>query len=231
MAKPVHDIDAHLGDFYTEVDQDVTRVHAYWKLLLQLFGTRESVDALNRAAGFAIRAIQDSLTDSVLLRITKLTDPATSQGGRFENLSLANLIDKLPADADSALINTLRHQLQQIQDATDAFRVIRHKRLAHRDSTYVIDPMHVLPGLSKQKIDVTLELFRNFMHEIQRYYGYEGTVYHLVELGRDGDHLIFHLLCGSKFIELHEAMSLGELTDSEVRQRVKELPKRNESAV
>lgn len=225
MPNPVDDIHAHLGDVYTEIDQDVTRVHAYWKLLLQLFGTRESVDTLNRAAGFAIRVIQDSLTDSVLLRITKLTDPASSQSGKFENLSFANLIQKLPRDADASLLDSLRDKLTLIQGATEDFRAIRHKRLAHRDSAYAIDPTQVLPGIGKKAIEETLELFRDFMHEIQRFYGYEGAVYHLVKLGRDGDHLIFHLMCGSQFIDLHEAKSLGKLTDAEIGQTIKQLPK------
>jgi hypothetical protein len=230
MANPVDDIHAYLGGVYTEIDQDVVRVHAYWKLLLQLFGTRESVDALNHAAGFAIRAIQDSLTDSLFLRITKLTDPATAQGDRFENLSFANLIRKLPGDAGSSLLDSLRRHVETIQAATADFRVIRHKRLAHRDAAYAIDPNQVLPGISRQTIEHTLELFRNFMHEIQRRYGYEGTVYHLVELGRDGDHLIFHLTCGSKFLELHEAKCRGNLTDAEIGQALKQLPNREGDA-
>lgn len=228
MARTIADLHNHLGPVYVEVDQDVTRVHAYWKLVTQLFGSRESVAILNNAAGFAIRAIQDSLIDSVILRITKLTDPA--QAGRFQNLSLEHLIGKLPDDADAELLDRLRTQLDIIQSSTKEFRLIRHKRLAHRDTAYAINSDQVLPGIPLKSIDDSLERIRDFMHEIQRYYGFAGTVYHMVELGRDGDHLLFHLLCGKRFIELHENAQLGKLTKDDVFQRIKELPKREPNA-
>jgi len=230
MAKTIADFHNQLGPVYVEVDQDVTRVHAYWKLVTQLFGSRESVAILNNAAGFAIRAIQDSLIDSVILRITKVTDPAQTQGGKFQNLSLEHLIGRLPDDADAALLDRLRTQLKIIQSSTKDFRLIRHKRLAHRDAAYAIDSDQILPGIPRKSIDDSLERIRDFMHEIQRHYGFEGTVYHMVELGRDGDHLLFHLLCGNRFIELHEDAQLGKLTKDEVFQRIQELPKRERNA-
>jgi hypothetical protein len=231
MTTAVDDLHNHLGPVYVEIDQDVTRVHAYWKLIAQLFGSQESVDILNRAAGFAIRAMQDALTDSIILRITKLTDPASSQGGRFQNLSLENLINNLPSDADASLIDALRTQLQHIQSATENFRLVRHKRLAHRDTAYAIDSTQALPGVPRQSIEDSFELIRNFMHEIQGFYGFERTAYPLVELGRDGDHLLFHLLCGDKFLDLHENAQLGKLTDAEIIRKIKELPKREARSV
>lgn len=227
MARTIADLDNHLGPVYVEVDQDVTRVHACWKLVTQLFGSQESVAILNNAAGFAIRAIQDSLIDSVILRITKLTDPA--QAGRFQNLSLEYLIGKLPADAD-ALLDRLRTQLENIRKSTDEVRLIRDKRLAHRDTAYAIDSDQILPGITRKSIDDSLQRIRDFMHEIQRYYEFEGTVYDMVELGRDGDHLLFHLLCGKRFIELHEDAQLGKLTKDDVFQKIQELPKREPNA-
>jgi hypothetical protein len=226
MARTIADFHNHLGPIYVEIDQDVTRVHAYWKLVTQLFGSQESVAILNNAAGFAIRAIQDCLIDSVILRITKLTDPAQAQRGQFPNLSFEYLIGKLPYDADAALRKRLRKQLNIIRKSTDNFRLIRDKRLAHRDTAYAIDSDQILPGITRKSIDDPLQRIRDFMHEIQRYYEFEGTVYQMVELGRDGDHLLFHLLCGKRFIELHEDVQLGKLTKDDGFQRIQELPKR-----
>jgi len=226
----IDDLHEHLGPVYVEIDQDVRRVHACWKLFTQLFGSQESVDILNNAAGFAIRAIQDCLIESVVLRITKLTDPAQSQGGRFQNLSLAKLIECLPTDAAATLGAPLRVQLQSIKSSTEDIRRFRDKRLAHRNTAYVIKPNQILPGIARKSIDDSLQLIRDFLHEIQRHYGFEGTVYHEVELGRDGDHLLFHLLCGTRFIELHENAQLRKLTKDEVFQRIQELPKREPNA-
>jgi len=230
MARTIADFHNHLGPVYVEVDQDVRCVHAYWKLVTQLFGSQESVAILNNAAGFPIRAIQDALIDSVILRITKLTDPAKAQRGQFPNLSLEHLIGKLPGDADAALLKRLRKQLNIIRKSTDNFRLIRDKRLAHRNVAFAIGSAQILPRIARKSIDDSLQRIRDFMHEIQRYYEFEGTVYRLVELGRDGDHLLFHLLCGKRFIELHEGAGLGKWTKDDVFQRIQELPKHEPNA-
>lgn len=233
MIVMIDDLHSRLGPVYVEIDQDVTRLHAYWKLVVQLFGSQESVDILNKSAGFAIRAIQDALIDGVILRITKLTDPASSSGGRFKNLSLEKLIERLESDTDTdaSLIDGLRKQLQRIRSLTEDLCLIRNKRVAHRDQAYAIDHNQILPGITRQSIEKSLKLIRCFMHEIQRSNGFEGTVYDLVELGRDGDHLLFHLLCGDKFLTLHQNAQLGKLTDGEIIRKIKELPRRETSAV
>lgn len=112
MNPPIPDLDKHLGDVYQEINQEVIRVHAYWKLTLQLFGTNESVEILNRAGGFAIRAIQDSLIETTLLRIAKLTDP--KQQGSHSNLSLDQLLEHLN-NLPEIIQNKLTDQLKLIK--------------------------------------------------------------------------------------------------------------------
>jgi len=230
MNTTIEKLSDYLGPVYTEIDQDVTRIHAYWKLILQLFGSQESVDILNRSAGFAIRTIQNSLTDSVILRIAKLTDPAKT--GRFENLSLSNLIDDLPSEpTDAVLRDHLATKLASIKTVVDGMRTIRNKRIAHRDHASAIKPAEKILGVPRSVFDKSIRLIREFMHEIQRHYGFEGTPYDLVELGRDGDSLLFYLQCGQKFIDLHEGVKLGRMSEAETVDQIKQLPTRSWHAV
>lgn len=230
MDTTIDNLSDHLGPVYTEIDQDVTRLHANWKLILQLFGSQESVDILNQSAGFAIRTIQDSLTDGVILRIAKLTDPAKT--GRLENLSLASLIEHLPSDPPVAkLRDRLATQLDSIGTAVDGMRTIRNKRIAHRDHASAIDPNEIIPGVPLSAIEESIRLIREFMHDIQGHYGFGGTVYDMVELGRDGDHLLFRLQCGHKFIDLNAGFQLRQMSDSDVLNEIKQLPKRKENVI
>ena len=227
----IHDIERHLGEVYREIDQDVSRLHARWKLLIQLFGSQESVDILNASSPFSIFAIQESLMNSVLLRITKLTDPANSNCGRFANVSFANLLNNLPDDATPDLIDNLTAKLGTIKNETEEFRLLRHKSLAHRDAAFALDPDCILPGITKAKLRDVLKLFREFMHEIQKYYGWSGSLYENIELGRDGNSLLLHLAGGKKYIDLHEHKGKSTMNDSEICEQLKTLPSIPKNAV
>ncbi len=221
ITRTVEELYEHLGPAYIEIDQDVTRLHAYWKIVNQLFGTEEAVSVLNRAASFATRTIQDSLLDSVVLRITKLTDPAESQGGRVRNLSLEHLISILPSDAGEDLKSQLRARLENIQRITEDLRLRRNKQVAHRDRAYAIEPEELLPGVSVNSVEEALELIRAFMHQIQLHYGLGGTLYGLVELGRDGEHLLTYLRWSQRFVQMHKDASRGRLTPDELMEEIK----------
>jgi hypothetical protein len=70
-----------LGSVYDALWQQVAWVHAKWSDYVVLFGTSESrVKLLNEASPAFFRHAQDSIWESVLLHITRLTDPPATGG-------------------------------------------------------------------------------------------------------------------------------------------------------
>lgn len=204
---------------YGELYQDVCHLHSYWKVFIKLFGDDEAVSLLNATAEYAASAIQLALVESVVLRITKLTDPAKQK--RYENLSLEQLWKRLESED---LRERLRPVLDEIQKRVEPMRTRRNKRLAHRDLDHALDPEKVLPGLSKSGIEEVLVLIRNFMNELEEHYGSVRNPYDLIEPAGDGEELLRHIAFGQRFFELLKRMDRGKLTAEDIVSRLRQGP-------
>ncbi|WP_382326980.1 hypothetical protein ACFJGX_20955 [Hydrogenophaga sp. UC242_50] len=118
-----------LGSIYSQLWQELAWLYRAWAEYVTLFGTKESrVVLLNEAAPALTRLMQDTLWESVILHIARLTDPAKSMGKT--NLSIRALEE---ATRDDVLKASVSGAVADALEASDFCRDWRNRRLAHRD--------------------------------------------------------------------------------------------------
>lgn len=127
----------HLGAVYSEVWQEVARLHKKWADYVALFGTNpERIELLNRAAPSFFRSVQDALWENTLLHLARLTDRPRSAGK--DNLSIRLLAQLV---ADTAIGTSTSSLAQEALNATAFARDWRNRRLAHADLDLAINPV------------------------------------------------------------------------------------------
>lgn len=157
-----------LGPVYHALYTEVTWLHAKWGEFRKLYGhSKERIDLLNQSAGFLFRVVQDVLLDDVLLHICRLTDPPANKPGS-KNLSLLGLAKAIQ---DAALASKVRRLANEAASKADFARERRKKRLAHLDLEHALKRTATpLPGVSLQKIEDVLALFRKVLNALHHEY-------------------------------------------------------------
>jgi hypothetical protein len=142
-------------------------LHARWKLHRDLYAsTPERIDLLNQSASSFFAIVQHLTIDDIIMRISRLLDPAKTSGQ--DNLTLDRLLkglDPKPTPAVEARLADIRAKLT---DAWSNPKLHRHKRLAHNDLR-TMTKVAPLPQLTLGDIDTTLGLLREFLDEVQRH--------------------------------------------------------------
>jgi len=202
---------------YEKVNEDVKWLHINWKLVKQLFGTEEKVSIWNEVASTAGRLIQDALIDNVILQTTKLGDPAKSW--KNYNLSMKQLIERLPSDVDPELEKQLGENLEKFHKCIENLKLHRDKSIAHKDLDHAI--FKTLPPIFVKDIDEALNLIRMFMHKIQKYYKRGKELYEHIIFGMDGD-LLDYIQQGQLLINISRDAQSGNATPAEIMERVKQ---------
>lgn len=191
-----------MKDAYERLHQEVSGLHAKWKIFRQLYSASEERIALLRdtTPGF-FGLIQLVLLDDISLSISRLTDPLKSTGK--DNLSLQRLVERIEAETDADFLVKTQKSIEGIQEHCSAFRVHRNRRIAHRDLKTVFGyHPEPLPNIEGKKIDDALKMIAAFMNEIQGRYEDAETAYDQVIIQGDGDDLVFFLSQAVEYNEL-----------------------------
>jgi AbiU2 len=178
---------------YDQVHQQVARLHAYWKILDQLYATAQRRQLLDNMAPAFFGIVEESLTESVFMILSRLTDPAETRRGRNtdQNLSLARLVESVQ-DADSEFNQAIDTTLRGIQQHCRVFRDWRNRVIAHADqpTAFQIRP---LPTILQEEVEQALLLIRRLMHQIEHHRQKGDVRYEDVILHGDGDTIVFFL--------------------------------------
>ena len=147
--------------------QEVFWLGAKWTEYRTLYGSgKETVDLLNRTAGYLFLIVQDTLWDDLLLHISRLTGPVRTLGK--DNLTirrLPELIDNEELSRDVA--QRIDSCVTQASYASDH----RNKRLAHHDLAMAVsDGASELTGVSRLKIGQTVEALQDIIHVVYAHY-------------------------------------------------------------
>jgi hypothetical protein len=195
-------IPLNISEVFEELKTEITWLHGRWIIYRQLFGHSEKrIDLLNECASTFFYIIQDMLLDAVQVSLSKMTDPA--QTGNFENLSIDQLQQRVETHGDPQLATSLRKLRDKLHDKCQPFRMWRNKRLAHLDLTTAMQSSsNPLPGISRQMIEDSLGILREYMNTIERYYSKSETGYEHFIMSSDGDFLISVLKYGLRYEEL-----------------------------
>ncbi|MEW5666189.1 hypothetical protein AB1288_07620 [Pseudomonas putida] len=184
---------AKLGAMYCDLNDHLLDLCLIWKQYEQLFTVdQETVMLLNKSAPTFFGVIQSQLWDSVILGISRLTDPPEMRSNK--NLSIKAL---LPLIADDTVHSKVQELCSQAESAAEFARNQRHKRIAHNDLAHIRDKSaHPLIGASREKIKESLDSICAVLESINGHYRestmlYEDLIFDggpgaLVALMRDG---------------------------------------------
>ena len=154
------------ADFY-ELYVELVELHILWQQYRQLFGTAtDTVHLLNRTAGLFFKIVQDELWDSVLLGVSRLTDPPGT--GKFKNLT----VQSLPLLISDYAVKTVVEDLCIKAVAAAAFaREHRNKRIAHQDHNYLSNRnSNPLSGISRTAVESMLAALRDVMNHLDNHF-------------------------------------------------------------
>lgn len=152
-----------LGSCFFELSRKLVELHMLWQQYRQLFGENaETVHLLNRTAGLFFKVVQDELWDSVLLGISRMTDPPTS--GAKKNLTVRSL----PLFIEDA---SLRIEVENLCDealrAAKFAREHRNKRIAHQDHDSLrSQSADQLSGISRALVEKMLSALRAVLNRL-----------------------------------------------------------------
>lgn len=156
-----------LGANFYELHRKLVELHILWQQYRQLFGeATDTVHLLNRTAGLFFKIVQDELWDSVLLGVSRMTDPPGT--GKFKNLTLQSLS---PLITDCALRAEAQHLCAKAVAAAEFAREHRNKRIAHQDHNYLSDRNSTsLSGISRTLVENMLAALRDVLNHLDNYF-------------------------------------------------------------
>lgn len=188
-----------LGASFYELYRRLVELHVLWLQYRQLFGgDPETVHLLNRTSGLFFKIVQDELWDSVLLGVSRMTDPPTT--GKKRNLTIQSLP---PLISDTELQGEVQNLCDRALVAAEFAREHRNKRIAHQDHDYLSnrssDP---LSGISRKLIEEMLAALRAVLNRLDLHFR-DSTVMYEDFVDESGARVLVHKL--RKLERLHGA--------------------------
>ncbi len=155
-----------VGALYHALWNELVRLHSKWDEYVELFGTKPSrLELLNSSAPLFFRTVQDSLWESTLIQITRITDPLKSCGR--DNLS----ITRLACIVDIELKGIISEKINVAVEKTKFCRDWRNRRIAHNDLSLALDSGAVpLEPASRANIKDALKSIVSVLNIIEEHY-------------------------------------------------------------
>ncbi|KAF1715479.1 hypothetical protein CSC74_12955 [Pseudoxanthomonas yeongjuensis] len=156
-----------LGTAFFQLYRKLMELHIVWQQYRQLFGKdSDTVHLLNRMAGLFFKIIQDEIWDSVLLGISRMTDPPKT--GNKKNLTIQSLPSLISDPTLKAEVETL---CAEAVAAAEFAREHRNKRIAHQDHDYLTDrASNPLSGVSRERVETMLASLRKVLNRLDLHY-------------------------------------------------------------
>ncbi|WP_440224828.1 hypothetical protein ACQQ2N_06215 [Dokdonella sp. MW10] len=163
-----------LGASFYELHRKLVELHVLWQQYRHLFGRDpDTVHLLNRTSGLFFKIVQDELWDSVLLGVSRMTDPPTT--GKKKNLTIQSLP---PLITDTELRGEVQNLCDKALTAADFAREHRNKRIAHQDRDYLSNRNFVpLSGISRTSVEEMLAALRAVMNRLDLYFRDSAVMY------------------------------------------------------
>lgn len=165
-----------LGASFFALHRELVELHILWQQYRQLFGADpETVHLLNRTSGLFFKVIQDELWDSVLLGISRMTDPVKTGGSK--NLTLQSLPGLI---ADPALRVEVKALCDRAKLEALFAREHRNKRIAHQDHGYLSNKAaNSLSGISRDRVEEMLAALRAVLNHLNSHFCDSTTMYEM----------------------------------------------------
>jgi hypothetical protein len=197
-----------IAEVFTSLKDLVVETHFRWLTYRELFANSPvRVALLNECASHFFAIIHDILLTDVQLNLCKATEPARS--GKYENLSLEQLQERLVAHEESSLVQRCAHLLRQIQLLSHHIRDRRNKKLVHVDLASALGTSPTpLPSVTRQAIEDTLHAVRTYMNAIESHYHDAETAYEHSIINKGAAAIVARLQDSCRY---HEHIRAGRL--------------------
>lgn len=201
-----------LGEVYYELWQDVNRLHIEWKEYVELYGTKPSrIDMLNETASQFFYIVEKSLWNTILIHITRLTDPPQSMNRK--NLSLQQFPELL---CDDKLKSELSINIKEAIEKSKFCRDWRNRRIAHNDYELALyNTAKPLEMASRKLVNEAIKAIDDVMDCISMYYEKSTTAFDLIGDINGAHSLLYYLNSGLKFEKKRKESLLNGKFDEE----------------
>lgn len=156
-----------LGAVVHQLSNELVAVLDDWREYRQLFGTSEKrIDLLARAANRFFGVLQETLFETTLLHIARLTD--APEPGRKPALTIRRLESLI---TDPVLRGSVSHRVSRALKCAQFARDWRNRHIAHRDLLLALDkPTDPLAVASRKRVQVALDAIANVLNHLHMHY-------------------------------------------------------------
>ena len=185
-----------LGCVYHALWQEVAWIYKKWAEYVTLFGTNPGrIELMNQSAPSFFRTVQDSMWESVLLHIARLTDSPRSRGK--SNLSLKRLPGELAA---SPIGDEVARLVSVASTQSDFARDWRNRHLAHRDLALALgQQVEPLAHASRAAVRQALAAMAAVLNSVSGHYLDSTTMFDLGDDGGDAVSMLYLLRDGARY--------------------------------
>lgn len=147
-------------DVRNKLFDEIVLLTDLWEQYKALFMTSEErVARLNDHARWFFATVQRTFLNELIIGVSRITDRAKSGG--HENVTCAALLEDPRVKADDSLADTLQKDLTAVDDAAEAIRRHRNKRVAHLDHAVTFG-QDLLPTVKVGDIQTAIEQLQRF---------------------------------------------------------------------
>jgi hypothetical protein len=165
---------SEVRDVFEALRQEVSFLHANWDTFKQLFGSEESVAALNETAPGAFQLIGFLFRREFIMGICRITDPKESKvrGSVMDNLTLKQLRQIVGQHCtDAGLLARLDELEKSLELQVAPIRDRRNRAIGHLDMQTALNyHPNPLPTVKSQQIEEALRQIAAFMNEVNGHF-------------------------------------------------------------
>jgi hypothetical protein len=205
-----------LGQVYYRLQSECTLLNSTWQQFVELFSTSEKrTEVLKWSAPYFFTVVRDVFLESTLLRICRISDPASTHNK--ENLSLA----RLPSMVEDVIRPEVEACLARIKLATNFARDWRNRHIAHHDFGLAFDETVVpLAPVTRKKIDAAIQEIGILLNVIEQHYRDATNAFHRLIAPGQADDLL--QILNEEFeceLEFRDRQKSGKLTKEDMNKQ------------
>lgn len=164
------------GILFHSLWSDFSMLRLHWGMFRELFnGDPNRVELLKWAAPTFFLRIKRILSDDILLRLGRLTDPPKSAGK--ETASFAQIVELIGV-TDHEFATQCKIYLSHIDESCQAARVLRNRSIAHKDpGTLTAASEGPLPAFNNRQVNETMERIAELLNLVEKRFGLNRTAW------------------------------------------------------
>lgn len=163
----IEDFPAETGKLFHDLWNRVLTAYLTWDWYKTLFNhSQDRINLLNNTAGLFFSRLQTLLYRETFLAVCRITDPAESGGGQYENATLRQLGEQLEGHIPDDQLRHIMDVVNRAEDMAEDMRYHRRKVIAHSDLEVTLKEKG-LPPVTVEDVDPVLKALGEALNEIR----------------------------------------------------------------